>query len=187
MKKILSILLATVLLLSLAACNSNSTTDGTTPNEKTPAGTTGDKVPAGSDAATEPQQAEESFALTFNNVKLVPGAPFDAAALPEAESVMEVPSCAFEGTDNAYNYGVFELTAYDEGNGEVIYSIYMLDPNMSTDEGLYLGDDLGRAEELYGTNYQTEGTQITYAKGNTQLILILQDNSIISIEYRMAQ
>lgn len=188
MKKLTVILLTSAMLLSLAAC-SNHAADGQ------PAGTTTHPMqPTGSedttstaDTAVNPGQTETVFGLTFANVKLVPGAAFDATALPEAASVMEVPSCAFEGTDNAYNYEAFELTAYDEGAGEIIYSIYLLDPNTSTDEGLYLGDSLERAKELYGTDYAEDGTQITFTRGETTLNLILQDTTITSIEYRLCQ
>lgn len=185
MKKIISILLTLVLLLAMAACSNDATDSTQAPEGKATEGTAGANQPSGS--ASEPGQAEAGFGLTFHDVKLVPGAAFDPAALPEAASVVQVPSCAFEGTDNAYNYEAFELTAYNEGNGEVIYSIYLLDPNTATDEGLYLGDTLSRAEELYGTEYVKKETQVTYTSGNTMLILILQGDNIASIEYRMAQ
>lgn len=175
MRKIIAFLLATLMLLSLAACGGTQTPGTTDDSGKTP----------GNDSAST--QTEAGFALTFSDVKLVPGAAFDAKALPEADTVTQVPSCAFQGTDNAYNYGTFELTAYNEGKGEIIYSIYLLDPNTATDEGLYLGDDLARAKELYGTEFTQNGTQVTYTRGKTLLNLILQDDSIISIELRMAQ
>lgn len=187
MKKIISILLTLVLLLAMAACSSDATDSAQTPNGKTSNSNTPGNAGNATGSASEPAQAGEGFGLTFHDVKLVPGAAFDASALPEAASVMQVPSCAFEGTDNAYNYEAFELTAYNEGNGEVIYSIYLLDPNTATDEGLYLGDSLSRAEELYGTEYVKEDTQVTYTSGNTMLILLLQGDSVFSIEYRMAQ
>lgn len=184
MKKLISILLTAVLLLTITACTGNPIVGGPTdPQKPNP----GNGQQSGDPGTGDPETNPEGFGLTFSEVKLVPGAAFDASKLPEADSVTQVPSCAFEGTDNAYNYGAFELTAYNEGNGEIIYSIYLLDANTATDEGLYLGDTLSRAEELYGTTYETVGTQVTYTKGSTQLILILQDDSIISIEYRMAQ
>ena len=180
MKKLICILLAMALLLTVTACGTAAGGQGS-----------GDKDGNGDKdgASTDPTEGvvAEGFSITFADVKLVPGAAFDAAALPAASSITEVPSCAFEGTDKAYNYDVFELTAYNEGNGEVIYSIYLIDANTATDEGLYLGDDLARAEELYGTEYEKVDNQVTYTKGNTLLILILQGDSIISIEYRMAQ
>ncbi len=179
MKKLTSVLLAVALLLTLAACGGNETPEATNTPETT----------NNTEESTAPSEStgklEEIYGITYEGVKLVPGAAFDAAALPEASSVMEVPSCAFEGTDKAYNYGTFELTAYNEGNGEIIYSIYLLDPNVATDEGLYLGDTLSRAQELYGEDYERKDTQITYTAGNTMLILILQGDSIASIEYRV--
>ena len=182
MKKFLSILLALVLVLAMAACGDATTEDTSKENGD------GTGSAQASGGATEPAQAQDGFFLTYENVKLMPGNAFDSAALPEASTVLEVPSCAFEGTDNAYNYEAFELTAYSDGNGEFIYSIYILDANQATDEGLYLGDSLTRAEELYGTDYDNiDEVQAIYTKGNTQLILILQDGNIISIEYRLAQ
>ena len=117
---------------------------------------------------------------------LVPGAAFDPAVLPEADSVFTVPSCAIEGTDNVYSYPVLEVTAYNDGTGEVIYSIYLTDANTPTEEGLYVGDDLARVTELYGEDYTQNGAEITYTKGATTLNMIINGDSVISIEYRMA-
>ena len=165
MKKLIAIMLAALMLASLTAC------DGGDPVQTTP--------------TTTEALAEEGFCFTLSGVKLVPCADFDPTKLPEADSVYEVPSCAIEGTDNVYNYGTVEITAYDDGTGEVIYSIYILDANTSTDEGLYLGDDLAMAESLYGTDYTRDGSQITYRKGNTLLVLLMEDDYVSSIELRM--
>lgn len=188
MKKVTVIVLVLVMMLALAACNETPATQ--TPGESVAqtqgAGTT--EAPAETDVSTTAgtEESEDAFFFTFSEVKLIPGAVFDSAAIPEASNVTEVPSCAFEGTDNAYNYEDFELTAFKDGTNEVIYSIYLLDPNTSTDEGLYLGDTLERAVEIYGSDYTENGTEIIYTRGQTQLILITQDGSVISIEYRMA-
>jgi hypothetical protein len=90
-----------------------------------------------------------------------------------------------EGTDNVYNYDTFEITAYDEGKGEFIYSIYFIDPNLTTPEGLALGDTLDKAISLYGDGYTQEDSAYTYVGGNTMLVIILQNDAIASIEYRM--
>ena len=165
MKKLIAIALAALMLASLTACG------GSDPVQTTP--TTTEAV------------SEEGFFFTLSGVQLVPCADFDPAKLPEAESVYEVPSCAIEGTDNVYNYGTVEITAYDDGTGEVIYSIYLLDANTPTDEGLYLGDDLAMVESLYGTDYTRDGNQITYRKGSTLLVLLMEDDYVSSIELRM--
>ena len=127
----------------------------------------------------------EAFAFTFNNVKLIPGNAFDASKLPDAASTYEVPSCALEGTDNVYNYETFEVTAFNDGKSEYIYSIFLIDPNLTTPEGLALGDSLDKAVSLYGSGYTQEDTAYIYESADTQLILLLQDESIVSIEYRL--
>lgn len=186
MKKIIYILMAVVMLLTLAAC-SEKTADATDDGKQSPNATNGAQGQGATVAEGEQQTAKECFGLTFSGVKLVPGEAFDAENLPEATTVMEVPSCAFEGTDNVYNYETFELTAYDEGNGEMIYSIYMLDPNTPTDEGLFLGEKMSEVEIMYGSNYVKNDNEVIYTKGDTQLVLVLQEDRVFSIEYRLAQ
>lgn len=123
--------------------------------------------------------------FTANGVDLIPGAPFDPSLLPPPESVYEVPSCAIQGTDNLYNYGTFELTAFDDGTGEVIYSILLVDPNRTTNEGLALGDTAETVSQLYGDGYIQEGTARVYPLSTGSLYIILQKDSVVSIEYRM--
>lgn len=175
MKKLICLLMSLVLLLSLAACggaetppvqdNTPAPTD-TTPQEETPVAT-------------------ESFSFTLAGVTLVPGNAFDADALPEATELFQVPSCAIEGTDDVYNYDTVEVTAYNDGTGPVIYSIYLLDPNTATDEGLYLGDEKAQVESLYGTDYEDIDGELVYTKGMTELRIILEEDLVVSIEFRM--
>ncbi len=75
------------------------------------------------------------------------------------------------------------VTAYDEGNGEIVYSIYFIDANITTTEGLALGDSRDDVLSLYGDDYEESGRALVYTKGNTQLSIILQDDVVISIEY----
>ena len=117
--------------------------------------------------------------------ELVPGAVFDPSVLPEPASIYQVPSCAIVGTDNVYNYETFELTAFDDGEKEVIYSILLLDPNITTQEGLALGDDAAKVTQLYGSDYVQEGTAWIYPAETSMLGLIIQADHVVSIEYRM--
>ncbi|MCD7859465.1 MAG: hypothetical protein LUH51_04750 [Firmicutes bacterium] len=187
MKKMFTILTA-LLLLSLAACGEQS--DPADEQVITRASSAQEE----SAEASEPtlsEQAEENnvslaaaaFSFEAEGVTLTPGEAFDSSALPEPVSTYTVPSCAVDGSDNVYTYETFELTAFDDGSGETIYSIYLLDPNVTTPEGLALGDTLARVTELYGEDYALDGTALTYTLGDTQLVIILQDESVISIEY----
>lgn len=183
MKKFFAIILALTMLLTLAACD----------NGEKPAQTT--EAPQATEIATEPETtvapeetqvsaaAEQGFGLTFNGVVLTPGTAYDAAALPEPSSVYEVPSCAIEGTDNVYSFPELDITAFNDGTQEIIYSIAIFDPNVCTDEGLYLGDDAARVIELYGEDYEENGTAMVYTRGNTMLTIILQNESVMDIEF----
>jgi len=185
MKKIIALLLACVMLLCLTACGEDQT-DNTQPPV-----TGGDNTTTAPDSGAETtapsggEEPQEPFCFTFSGVELVPGADFDPSVLPEASYMYEVPSCAIEGTDNVYNYDTFEVTAFADSAGEVIYSIYLIDANTPTGEGLYLGDDVSTVESIYGTEYTVNGTEWTYTRGDTMLVIIINNDFVASIEYRM--
>lgn len=189
MKKLILTMLALLLVLSMAACTSEPEATGGTAQNTTPQGT-GPAATQGTEAApvgeTTAPVAEDVFSYTVGGVELVPGEAFDASVLGEASFTYTIPSCAFEGTDNVYNYETYEIIAYNEGQGEVIYSVYFVDANITTDEGLALGDDVSRITELYGEGATVNGTEWTYQKGNTLLVIIIQDDFVSSIEYRLA-
>ena len=191
MKKIIAIMLSILMLLALTACGepadktetpTGTVADNTTAVEDTT--TAEDTTAAAEDTTAGSDEQEPGFVFTFEGVELTPGQAFDAAALPEANSVYQVPSCAIEGTDNVYNYGTIEVTAFDDGNGEVIYSVYIMDANTPTNEGLYIGDTLDHIVAAYGEDYTREGNQITYQKGDTLLIIILGGEYVQSIDFR---
>lgn len=183
MRKLIAMLALLVLVAALAACGSEAEL-----NEDL-------VITRGTEAAEEMEnvQADDAkaddvireYSFLADGVELVPGAGFDPAVLPEAVSVYTVPSCAIEGTDNVYNYGTFEVTAFDEGSGEQIYLIYIIDPNITTPEGLALGDSLDRMLELYGDSYVQSGSAYEYTGGSTMLSIIVQNDVVASIEYRM--
>jgi len=136
------------------------------------------------DATNQEANGEESaFYFLAGDVTVTPGMPFDEKDLP-TKNVYQVPSCAFEGTDNVYGYGSYEITAFGDANGETVYSIYLIEPDVSTPEGLANGDEMTKAAELYGS-YEEDGTAWVFTRGKTQLFVIGQDGVIVSIEMRM--
>ena len=191
MKRMIAVLLSLLMLFALTACGepadktetpTGTVADNTTAVEDTT--TAEDTTAAAEDTTAGSDEQEPGFVFTFEGVELTPGQAFDAAALPEANSVYQVPSCAIEGTDNVYNYGTIEVTAFDDGNGEVIYSVYIMDANTPTNEGLYIGDTLDHIVAAYGEDYTREGNQITYQEGDTLLIIILGGEYVQSIDFR---
>ena len=179
MKKLLCVLISLMLLVSLAACKSASPSE--TPETQTH--TEKDEVTApetgdGSDLA-------EGFLFAVSDVSLCPGAVFDPSALPEADSTFEIESCAGQGTDTVYSYENMEVTVFNDGTKSIIYSIYLLDPNSPTPEGLYLGDEKAQVETIYGTNYEVEDTELVFTFGDTQLRILLEEDIVTAIEYRL--
>ena len=188
MKKSIALILC---LLMLTGCGKNSTVDEQMitrpPVEAAPVTGTSTRMEASAEtqSAAVVVAALGNYTFVTGGVELVPGSVFDPGILPQAQSVYEVPSCAIVGTDNLYNYGSFELTAFDDGTSELIYSILLTDPNITTTEGLALGDSVEKVTRLYGDNYTEQGTSRIYSGDAEQLILILQNDTVASIEYRM--
>lgn len=133
----------------------------------------------------EPEKEEGIFGFSYEGATLIPGEVFDRSVPGGYSSVAEVPSCAFEGNDRVYNYGAFELTAYTDGEEERIYSIYFLDPNLPTTEGLCMGNTVDDLRSLYGEDYETAGTAYNFTRGDTVLSVITQNDVVVGIEYRL--
>ena len=180
MRKLIAMLALLMLVFALAACGSDAEMDA-------------DLVITRATEATEIVEEENiqveavktEYCFVAEGVELIPSADFDPTVLPDAASVYTVPSCAIEGTDNVYNYENFEVTAFDYGAGELIYSIYIIDPNVTTPEGLSLGDGLNRVLELYGEEYERNGSAYDFYGTETMLSIIIQNEAVASIEYRM--
>lgn len=194
MKKIVILVLAALLTMSLAACGAEETgkTTAGAPDKDTtaaPVDTTAaapeNTTPENTTAPTTPKADDEVFCFEAEGVKIIPGTLFDPTGLPEVEPYT-VPSCAFDGSDVIYTYDAFEVTTNDLPDGQIVYSVYLLDPNVTTAEGLALGDDAARVTELYGEG-EVIADQVTYQKGNTLLLIILQNDTVFSIEYRLAE
>ncbi|MCD8379736.1 MAG: hypothetical protein LUC95_05370 [Lachnospiraceae bacterium] len=196
MKKLLTITLSAVLMISLAACGSSTASTDlsdqvitrSTDTEEAETEETVEEAVLDEVVEEEAQEADavdesEPLYFEYEGVVILPGEALAASVLPPADSVYTVASCAIEGDDNVYNYTMFEVTAFDDGSGEVVYSIYFIDPNITTPQGLALGDSLSRVEELYGTNYVEDGTAVVYTREGTQLSIILQNEIVVSIEY----
>ena len=184
MKRVIAVLLSVMLLCALTACGEPAQPATTTEAVVDTTAQVADDTTAAAETTAAVQDAVEGFSFTFEGVELIPGQSFDASALPTPQSVYQVPSCAIEGTDNVYNYGTIEVTAFNDGTGEVIYSVYIVDANTPTDEGLYIGDTVDHVIAAYGEDCVRENGQITYQKGNTLLILIMDGDYVLSIDFR---
>jgi len=194
MKKTIVMILALLMLLSLAACGQEEVSNA---GEQmiTQGSNMEQQTIQGNEATTESTQEEEvttgaaavSFQMfSYEGVELIPGEAFDADKLADAGSSFSAPSCAVEGSETVYNFGILDLTTFDEGKGEYIASVIIVDPNVTTPEGLALGDGMDKVVDCYGEGYAVNGTEISYTVDGVQLALIVDNDTVVQIEYRIA-
>ena len=195
MKKIGSLVLALVLACAMAACS-----DANTIEKKPVDGQT--TTTAAAQGESQQQQQNEAggsvevtidttgnFVFIVQDVEILLGSdPTDVLAkLGDAKSVLDVPSCAHDGTDTVYTYNNFTLTVYTATGSDKGYisDVLLISDLVATKEGLEIGMNTDKARELYGdADKETDKTWI-YKRGTSQLMLTLNGTNIISIEYQI--
>ena len=96
----------------------------------------------------------------------------------------EAESCAFQGMDKIYTYGAFELHTHEIEGVDHVSSIIFLDDSISTKEGVSLFSSFDDMMEVYGKeDYTEEHGLYTFEKGDSMLLLLIEDEEIVSIEY----
>ena len=141
--------------------------------------------PAENGVNTAENSSENTIKLEYEGKDMTPGAVFSRDIFGEELTYSEVPSCAGQGTDKVYNYGSYEITAYQDGDQEKIYSVYFIDDQITTTEGVKISDDSSVMFEKYGDNYEQTGNQYTYTSGNVELSFIVENDFIRSITYTL--
>lgn len=195
MKKMIAMMLAMLMILAMAACGQQDEqggsdlmiTQGSNMEQQTIQGNESTtEATQDQEAATGVSDKVEFEMFSYEGVELIPGEAFDADKLADAGSSFSAPSCAVEGSETVYNFGILDLTTFDEGNGEYIASVIIVDPNVTTPEGLALGDGMDKVVECYGEGYAVNGTEISYTMDGVELALIVDNDTVIQIEYRTA-
>lgn len=140
---------------------------------------------AGCAESKEPSE-EEGFSFTYQNavISVQEDAALILDILGQPISYFEAASCASEGLDKIYTYEHFEIDTYPYGDEDYISAIVFKDDLVMTSEGLCIGDSRTRMIELYGENYDENVGMIVYQRGGMRLCFVIQDDMIISIEYR---
>lgn len=129
------------------------------------------------------EKQEEAFVFSYNNKDINLADEFSTEKYGEEIEYSEIASCAFEGLDKTYKYDHYEITTFPDGDKDKIFSIYFLDENVSTKEGVKISDSYDDMVQAYGTSYTQEGNVYTYIKGKTKLEFIVENDVITSIEY----
>ena len=127
----------------------------------------------------------KGYVFEYNGVKVgmdMEAAPI-IAALGEADSYFEAPSCAFEGLDKTYSYGSFEIDTYEQNGKDYISTVFFCDDLIETPEGVCLFETKADMVNAYGENYTEEFGMLVYEKDGMKLQFILEGDEITSIEY----
>lgn len=124
-------------------------------------------------------------ALKYEGTDITPGKTFNEKSLSKKASKSTIPSCALEGEDNVYTYDDLEITANVNNGKETIYSVYFITSNVSTNEGIKIGDSKEKMIKAYGTDFTDDVSLCTYIDedGKKQINFQIEDGIITGIEY----
>lgn len=182
MKKLTLIVLALMMIAMLCACGSsnegtnNNTTAANQTNENTqgtaPTDNTGSTVPTG-------------YLFTYNNVQFGVDIRADEvlAKLGDYTDKATSASCAFGGDDTVYYYSSIQVSTNNELGYDRIYSIYLEDDLVSTEEGICVGSTAEQVKAAYGDPTEEITTCLTYEKDGMALSFNLSDGVVSSILY----
>lgn len=135
---------------------------------------------------TEEKAAYKGYAFIYQDIVIEIDAEADPilAQLGEANSYFEAASCAFNGLDKMYTYSSFELDTYPVEDKDFISMILFKDDSIATAEGISIGDPVDKIIETYGEDAREENEMMVYVKDNMKLCFIIEEESVISIEYQ---
>lgn len=184
-KRIAALLALSLCLALLAGCggdnNGQTGNGGNTSGSQSQNSGDADSGETGSGA-----QEAAAFVFTSNGVDIRMNAEADpiVEALGEPVSSYEAPSCAFQGTDYIYTYDGFQLNTYPLNDVNYVSSVVLISDAVATPEGLEIGGTKEDMIAAYGEDYTEEYDQYTYTRGDSQLVVLIEDGYISSIEYQ---
>lgn len=173
MKKFAAILLVLIMVMSLCACGGGSGTPDQNSGSTDPQGNTGSTIPVG-------------YTFTYNGyqfgVDMIADAPL--ANLGEAKDHYTSESCAFGGEDTVYYYNSIQVSTNNEYGYERIYSIYLEDDLVSTEEGICVGSTADDVKAAYGEpGDKSSDACLIYEKDGMTLNFNLVDGVVSTILY----
>ena len=128
--------------------------------------------------------SEPGFTYTNGSVTIEMNS--DAAAvvekLGEPLDYFESESCAFEGLDKVYTYPGFKLNTYPEEDKDYVLSVVFMDDTVETEEGIAIGITKDQVTEAYGDPAEESDTSLVYEKGDTEMTIGFDGDSVSSLE-----
>lgn len=180
MKKLTLIVLAMMLVAMLCACGGAGDTDTTT---AAPAGNT---TEAPNNNAT-PNTTPAGYLFTYNGVQFGVDIAADGVISKlgtQKDEPYTSESCAFGGEDTVYYFSSIQVSTNNELGYERIYSIYLEDDLVSTEEGVCVGSTADQVKTAYGEpGANSTDSCLVYEKDGMTLSFNLTDGVVSTILY----
>ena len=125
------------------------------------------------------KEEKDLFKLNYSGVNIIPGEKLDISKIKKEYEKSEVPDCAFGGKGIVYTFEDLEISTNEEG---LIYSVYFISPNMKTEEGISLGDEVSKLKEVYKEITEEDGL-IKCKKDKVEIDFNINNDIVDGIEY----
>lgn len=112
------------------------------------------------------------------------GEEYDKEKLGEEITYYEIKEWSNDTINKVYVFEKYEITTYVEDGKDKIKSIYVLNEDLETEEGIKIGDTFEQMKEKYGEDFYNVETTYTYKKEKTSINFIIINDYIVSIEYQ---
>ena len=131
------------------------------------------------------EEAYEGYVFKLKDTEIELNAKMEelTGKLGKEDAYFESNSCAFQGMDKVYTYGSVVISTYPLENVDYVYTIELKDDTVETPEGIYIGASKADVEKAYGTPTDTTETAYIYAKGESILNILFEDDCVSSIVY----
>lgn len=186
LKIVMATILGVSMVMSVAACSNTSETlssdvnvIGTQEQER--------QINEAPLVTIDENAAEQNYVFVYEGVNIVVSSPMSSIlsslnAVAGEPQYFESASCAGQGMSKTYTYngGSFTISTNPVGPDDVIASISLFDDSVTTAEGIYIGSTLDDVKAAYGEATSSTDTTLTYEKGSSVLVFIVDANGVVT-------
>lgn len=132
---------------------------------------------------TEPEPV--GYTLNISGVTFGMGADAEAVAqqLGGCTPIVSESCGAMGGNDYEYPFPDLTIYANDGGGFRRIYCVVLESDLVKTSEDISIGDTVEDVTGVYGEPDEVTSFALTYRKGGMELIFLIADNTVSSIQY----
>lgn len=131
------------------------------------------------------KKTEDDYYISYNgkNIYILEEIENVVEILGQDYEYFETASCAFDGMDKFYYYNNITVMTNDIDGKELVTDMYFTNDAMGTPEGVRIGNDYAKVIDVYGSDYDMNGTAMEYMDGNTIFTIDIAEGKVSAIEY----